>query len=196
MNTRRDSKYIKHLPFFQVFIQPKRKISAKNKSKFDPRIQRIYRSSNVDKHRIKLQRRGEELGRNPIIRKDGCPLNKNHRLERLLNLFSLDLSPLVGRLFLPPDRARGAHSSGRQPDEKPSASLVELAATKGRDYVIMRMLSDDLERFERYISASTLSFYRQINLILPHFGKFGPFWLFLFKDKIEISEIKTSLKRF
>lgn len=187
-----------YTPWFEIYktFCPFSKYSFSQNESFREKqieIRRIYRSSNVDKHRIKLERRGEELGRNPIIREDGRPLNKNHRLERLLNLFSLDLSPLVGRLFLPPERARGAHSSGTarrgtfgQPRRAGRHKRARL-----RNYAdVIR----DLERFEdtsplrHSLSIARLTWFSLILESLAHFGYSCS------RTKLR-SEMKTTLKR-
>lgn len=73
----------------------------------------------MDKHDIKSQRRGGELGRNPIIIKRWLPSSKQESPAGT-NLFSLDMSPLGGGYSLPPQHEP---IQVEQPDEKPSTGF-------------------------------------------------------------------------
>lgn len=146
----------------QIFIQPKRKLS------FAKTNQNSWENISFVKHgqtSYKIAKRGGELGRNPIMIKRWLPAhpwNKNHRLERICFLWTRRRWVVV--VVIPPSSSPLTASPfewNRQRDEKPSARLSKARSRfhkKGGDYVIMRMLSRDLERFEIPPRFETFSF--------------------------------------
>lgn len=134
----------------------------KNKSKFVRKYIVRQTWTNIV---YKIAKRGGELGRNPIMIKRWLPAhpwNKNHRLERICFLWTRRRWVVV--VVIPPSSSPLTASPfewNRQRDEKPSARLSKARSRfhkKGGDYVIMRMLSRDLERFEIPPRFETFSF--------------------------------------